>query len=103
MGGEHRPADARQGVSDVPAILDLADQLIPLGPDREAARTLGVTHGVRRELADRQGEIADPVWWQAEPARMVVNETPDSAQVVAVGQPGRPGRRGSHRFVRLAP
>jgi uncharacterized membrane protein len=85
-GARGRPPPPGQRVGDVAAVLDLADELIPRGPDGEGAARIGVQEGVGGNLTDGEHQVEDTVPGQADTCGLAGGIGPDRGQVFPVGQ-----------------
>jgi hypothetical protein len=86
---------AGERIGDVAAVLDLADQLIPRGPDRQDTALIGVAKSVRGKLAHREDQVRNSVRRKAEAGGVPGGECPWRSQVGPVGQGRGPvGRHG---------
>jgi hypothetical protein len=74
-------AAAGERSGDVAAVLDLADQLIPRGPDGQDAASIGVAKSVRDELAHREHQVHDTVRRKAEAGGVPGGECPRRSEV----------------------
>src|SRR5207249_2250015 len=88
---------------DDPLVVDLADDLVRVVPDLQAARGLGVLDRVGRHLADRQREVDGAGLRQPGLDRVPVHDGPDRGQVSGVRVRHRIigvrwGERGHARF-----
>jgi hypothetical protein len=68
-------------VGDVAGVLDLADQLIPRGPDGQDTACTSVAKGVSGKLAHGEHQVEDTVWGQADAAGMPGSIRPRRSQV----------------------
>ena len=74
VGGGQVPACERVG--DVAAVLNLADQLIPGGPDGQDAARIGVPEGIRGKLAYGEHQVEDTVLVKADTGGLPGGECP---------------------------
>ena len=92
---------AGERIGDVAAVLDLADQLIPRGPDGQDTALIGVANSVRGKLAHREDQVHDSVRRKAEAGGVPGGERPWRRQVCPVGQGRGPVRWYGQRLVAL--
>jgi hypothetical protein len=96
-----RAVPAGERIGDVAAVLDLADQLIPRGPDRQDTALIGVADSVRGKLAHREDQVRNPVRRKAKAGGVPGGECAWRSQVGPVGQGRGPVRRPGQGAVTL--
>jgi hypothetical protein len=67
---------ACERVGDVAAVLNLANQLIPGGPDGQDAARIGVPKGIRGKLAHGEHQVEDTVRVKANTGGLLRGECP---------------------------
>jgi hypothetical protein len=89
------PAAAGQGETDLAAVLNLAENLRPAGPDVHDASRTGVAQGVRGELMHRGHQVVGAAARQPGLPALVAGERTHLAETIGVSQGGGMTGRGT--------